>query len=183
MSGGIAPTAGESRGSSRILDANRKNGTALARAKIAVPLSSRLVVVVVHAGVITVPPIGASSHRSLAAQPPATPIAIAVVAGPPTDSDADKAVVKVAMVVMGEVVVVVTMHVVAMPIITVITVPRGATMPAISIQSTHTGDLSATYVTAAKMAHVSSADVADVGCTDLAHASATVGASMSAYGT
>src|SRR5262245_46788481 len=79
------------------------------------------------------------------------------------------------MVVMGEVVVVVTMHVVAMPIITVITVPRGATMPAISIQSTHTGDLSAAYVTAAKMAHVS-ADVADVGCTDVA--SATVGASI-----
>src|SRR5262245_46420158 len=93
--------------------------------------------VVVHAGVVTVPPRVASSDRSLAAQPLATPIAIAIgVAGPPTDSDADKAVVKVAMVVIGEVVVVVTMHVVAMPIITV---PRGATMPAISIQSTHTG--------------------------------------------
>src|SRR5262245_39674956 len=58
------------------------------------------------------------------------------------------------MVVIGEVVVVVTMHVVAMPIITV---PRGATMPAISIPTTHTGDISA-------------ANVADVGCADGAHA-------------
>jgi hypothetical protein len=69
-----------------------------------------------------------------------------------------------AMVVMGKVVVVVTMHVVAVPIIAV---PRGATMPAISIPTTHTGDMSAI---AAEVAHVSSADVAEVGSAHVAHA-------------
>src|SRR4029450_3731691 len=98
-------------------------------AKPVVDLISRLkpsVVVVVHAGGIAVPPVRTASDRRLGAQPPAAAIAIgAVVAGPPTDPNANEAVVEVmAVVVMDEMVVVVTVPVVAVPIIAV---PRGAT--------------------------------------------------------
>ena len=79
------------------------------------------VVGVARAGVVSVPPIGASGIQSLAIQPRAATIAIpvAIVAGPPPDTDCHEAVVEaiVEVAVMGEAPVIVVMPsiVAAMP--------------------------------------------------------------------
>ena len=68
------------------------------------------VVGVASAGVVSVPPIGAPGNLRLVIQPraPAIAIPIAIVAGPPSNSDCHEAVVEaiVEVAVMGEVIVV-----------------------------------------------------------------------------
>ena len=146
--------------------------------------------VVVHTGVIPVPPIRATGNHGLAPQPSTTSIAVAaIVARPPSQTYSDEAVIE-AMVVMGEVIViaVVAVPVLAMPIVAmpiIIAMPCRAAMPATTAPSTNTGDVSATYsasvdVAAADVADVSSANmdaahVADVASAymDAAHAAAT----------
>jgi hypothetical protein len=76
-----------------------------------------LVVVVTHASLIAVPLVWDTGGDGIAIEPIAASIAIAiraVLAGPPTDSNANEPVIEVmAMVVVGELVVGVTMTVVA----------------------------------------------------------------------
>jgi hypothetical protein len=99
------------------------------------------VVGVARAGVVSVPPIGASGIQSLAVQPAATTIAIsvAIIAGPPPDTDCHEAVVEaiVEVAVMGEApVVVVPSIVAAMPF-------PGPIMPGI-VATTDVADMPAT---------------------------------------
>ena len=135
-------------------------------------LASKLIVV--HTGVVPVPPIRATGNHGLAPQPSATSIAVAaIVARPPSQTYSDEAVIE-AMVVMGEVIVIVVvavpvlaMPIVAMPII--IAMPCRAAMPATTAPSANTGDVSATYSASVDVADVSSAymdaaHVADVSC-------------------
>jgi hypothetical protein len=93
-------------------------------------------VVGTRAGVVSVPPIGASRIQSLAPQPIAPTIAISVpiVAGPPPESDPDpnEAVVEAVVVSMCEVLVItVPSTVVAMP--GILTAAHAAHMPAAAI--------------------------------------------------
>jgi hypothetical protein len=85
------------------------------------------VVGVARAGVVSVPPIGASGIQSLAIQPRAPTIAIpvAIVAGPPADSDRNKAMIEVAVPADEVLVIAVTPSIVAaMPL-------RGPIIPSI----------------------------------------------------
>src|SRR6476620_2525475 len=95
-------------------------------------------VVVARAGVVAVPPIGASGIQGLAIQIRAPAITITIVAGPPSDSDCHEAVVEaiVEVAVMGEVIIVEVIVIVAMTIVampsTMTTIPgnvTGAAMP------------------------------------------------------
>ena len=126
--------------------------------------------VVVHTGVITVPPIGATGNHGLAPQPRTSSIPVAaIVTRPPSHAYSDEAVIE-AMVVMDEVIVivVVAVPVLAMPIVAM---PCRAAMPSTTAPSANTGDVSATYSASADMA---AADVADVtsAYVDAAHVTA-----------
>src|SRR6476620_37431 len=112
-------------------------------------------VVVARAGVVAVPPIGASGIQGLAIQIRAPAITITIVAGPPSDSDCHEAVVAaiVEVAVMGEVIIVEVIVIVAMPIVampsTMTTIPgnvTGAAMP------TAASKVSATHVASPKVA-------------------------------
>ena len=151
------------------------------------------VVGVARAGVVAVPPIGASGIQGLAIQIRAPAITITIVAGPPSDSDCHEAVVEaiVEVAVMGEVIIVEVIVIVAMPIVampsTMATIPGNVTpaaMPAAAskVGATHVASMptaaskvSATHVASPKVAaaHVASTKVA-------ATAKMTTSAEMSA---
>jgi hypothetical protein len=120
------------------------------------------VVGVARAGVISVPPIGASSIQRLAIQPRAATIAIpvAIVAGPPPDTDCHKAVVEaiVEVAVMGEAPVIVVMPsiVAGMPF-------PGPIMPGI-LATTDVADMPST-TTPTPTSIVATTDVANVPAT------------------
>src|SRR6476661_1896872 len=137
-------------------------------------------VVVARAGVVAVPPIGASGIQGLAIQIRAPAITITIVAGPPSDSDCHEAVVEaiVEVAVMGEVIIVEVIVIVAMPIVampsTMTTIPgnvTGAAMPTpaskvgvahVAATPTAASKVSATHVASPKVAaaHVASTKVA-----------------------
>ena len=98
--------------------------------------------IVVHAAVVAVPPIRASGNESLAAQPRTSTIAVTVsiVGRPPTESDTDKAVVEV-IVVMDEVIVVVVVPIT----VPVVAMPYRSTVPATTTPSTNIGKMSMIY--------------------------------------
>ena len=151
------------------------------------------VVGVARAGVVAVPPIGASGIQGLAIQIRAPAITITIVAGPPSDSDCHEAVVEaiVEVAVMGEVIIVEVIVIVAMPIVampsTMTTIPgnvTGAAMPTpaskvgvahVAATPTAASKVSATHVASPKVAaaHVASTKVA-------ATAKMTTSAEMSA---
>ena len=98
--------------------------------------------IVVDAAVVAVPPIRASGNESLAAQPRTSTIAVTVsiVGRPPTESDTDKAVVEV-IVVMDEVIVVVVVPIT----VPVVAMPYRSTVPATTTPSTNIGKMSTIY--------------------------------------
>src|SRR6476659_9792647 len=118
-------------------------------------------VVVARAGVVAVPPIGASGIQGLAIQIRAPAITITIVAGPPSDSDCHDAVVEaiVEVAVMGEVIVVEVIVIVAMPIVampsTMATIPGNVTTAAMPTAARKAG---APHVATSKAgaAHVAS---------------------------
>ena len=119
-----------------------------------------------------------AGNHGLTPQPRASSIPVAaIVAGPPSQTYSDEAVIEV-MVVIGEVIVIVVMAVpvLAMPIVAVpiVPVPCRAAMPAATAPSTGTGDVSATYSASAKVAgaHVPSGEMCSAA--HVAHASAHV---------
>src|SRR6478672_10170573 len=122
-------------------------------------------VVVARAGVVAVPPIGASGIQGLAIQIRAPAITITIVAGPPSDSDCHEAVVEaiVEVAVMGEVIIVEVIVIVAMPIVampsTMTTIPGNVTGAAMPTPASKVG---VTHVAAPKVAaaHVASTKVA-----------------------
>ena len=128
--------------------------------------------VIVHAGVIPIPPIWTASNHGLTPQPRASSIPVAaIVTWPPSHAYSDEAVIE-AMVVMDEVIVIVVvavpilaMPVTAMPVTAMpVTAMPVAAMPAIT---THSGNMSATNAATTDVAsapvtsaHVASAHVA-----------------------
>jgi hypothetical protein len=126
--------------------------------------------VVVHTGVVSVPPIGTVGNHGLIPQPRTSSIPVAaIIAGPPSHTYADEAVIE-AMVVIGKVIVIVAVPVLAMPIVAVpiIPVPCGAAMPATTAPTANTGD--ATYSASADMA---ATDVAPAKTCSAAHVTTT----------
>jgi hypothetical protein len=130
------------------------------------------VVGVARAGVVSVPPIRAPGNLSLAIQPraPAITIPIAIVAGPPSDSDCHEAVVKaiVEVAVIGEVIVVEVIVIVAMPIVampsTMAAIPGNVTAAAMP---TGAGEVGAAHVASMPTA------ASEVGATHVASPKAT----------
>ena len=111
--------------------------------------------VVIHTGVVPIPPIWIAGNHGLIPQPRASSIPVtAIVAGPPSQTDSDEAVIEV-VVVIGEVIVivVVAVPVLAMRIVTVpiVTVPGRAAIPTITVPTIGTGDVSPTYSASAEV--------------------------------
>jgi hypothetical protein len=86
------------------------------------------IVVVAGAGVIPVPPVGASGIESLAPQPLASTIAVSVgvVPGPPSDSDPNKVIVEIVEVFANDV-----LAIVVVPPVAVAMPPPGTVVPSI----------------------------------------------------
>ena len=139
--------------------------------QIAFHLVADVSLVVVHAGVIPIPPIWTASNHGLTLQPRASSIPVAaIVTRPPSHAYSDEAVIE-AMVVMDEVIVIV---VVAVPVLAMpVTAMPVTAMPAIT---THSGNMSATNAapTDVASAPVTSAHVASAPVTSTHVASAHV---------
>ena len=146
-----------------------KKGAGRSRRPIQGVSWSRSPLVVIHTGVVPIPPIWIAGNYGLIPQPRASSIPITtIVAGPPSQTNSDEAVIEV-VVVIGEVIVIVVIAVpvLAMPIVAV---PCRAAMPAATAPSTGTGDVSATH---SASVDVAATDVASAKTGSAAHVTTT----------